>query len=311
MQVTIFHDLFVQFDQLTNNFVTDVSANAITALAPIVVAAMTLSFVIYGVLIIHGKIEMPLEDFSYRSFRIAIIVAIGMSGGIYQTQWARMIQTLPNDVATSLIRHADPRSADELIDAAAEQGFHIAGEAFYKASIYSKQGLVFALVGFGFLIGTIIFTVIGGVFIILSKVSLCILAALGPFFIFALLYPTTARLFESWLSQILSYSLLIILISAVFGFLLHLFSNMINRVQIDSNLNLTSTLGTFLIIVIAAVIIILRMPNMAASLSHGLVLDDGGAIKSIGKVSQSAANAAGRSIVNKVKRDLGIEKGGS
>ncbi|MCW5589663.1 MAG: type IV secretion system protein [Legionellales bacterium] len=304
MSFTLFSELFQQFDRLTSTFVTDVSSNAISTILPIVTAGMTLSFVIYGLLIMNGVINMPLLDFCLKSLRIGIIVSIATTGGLYQTQWASQIQTLPDTLATSLLSGHVNVSSAELIDEAATEGFNQAADAFSKAGMFSKQGIVYAIFALLFLIGTVVITTVGGVFIILSKVALCVLAALGPLFIFALLFKSTERLFESWLSQILSYGLLVILLSAVFGFMLHLFSGYVASIHLDGQINLAESIGGCLILSLATVIILLQLPQMAASLSHGVTLDTRGVTGSLGRGAAAGTRAVGRGIINKVKRDF-------
>jgi type IV secretion system protein VirB6 len=194
-----------------------------------------------------------------------------------------MIQTVPDTLATSLLGQHEKTSSAELIDTAANEGFSEAGDAFNKAGIFSKQGLVYGIFGILLLLSTIAITTIGGIFIILAKVVLCVLAALGPLFIFALLFDSTAKLFESWVSQLLSYGLLIILMSSVFGFLLHLYSGYISKIHFDGVINIAATIGGCVILSFATVIILLQLPAIASALSQGVALDSRGIPEAFGR----------------------------
>ena len=308
MQFTLFSELFSKIDTLTTSFVTDVSSNAITAIWPIASAGLTLSFVVYGLLIIQGVIDMPLLDFVSKSVKIAVVLSIAMAGGIYQTDIAEMIQKTPDALATSLLSNHEQKTSAEVIDAAADMGFNAAADAFNKSSFFSKVGLTYAVFGVFFIITTAIVTAIGAIFIVLAKVALALLAALGPLFIVALLFKSTARLFEAWLSQVLGYGLLVVLLAAVFGFMLHLFTGYVDAIHLDGNVEVAKALGGCVILSLATAVLIWRLPQMAASLSQGVAIELSEGVRNTRAIGKGVANGAGsaaRALKNYTTRKLG------
>lgn len=61
--------LFTKIDETTARFVTDISSKAIAAITPVVIICLTVSFILYGLAIAQGKVEMPFADFVMRSAR--------------------------------------------------------------------------------------------------------------------------------------------------------------------------------------------------------------------------------------------------
>lgn len=267
----LFGPLFDKVDTATSSFVSEISSNAIATVTPFVTAGLTVSFIAYAILIIRGAVEMPVMDFLGRSIRIGLIVGVALAGGLYQSDIAEVITSLPNDLAVSLI--SDPThgaSAANLIDKAAEKGFTAAGEAFKKAGFFEDNGLVYALFALIILLATAILVAIGGAFVLLSKVALALLAGLGPLFILGMLWQPTVRFFELWLAQTINYGLLVVLFSAIFGFMISIYTNFVSDIQFGEGINFAYSLGGALILSVAMIMILLQLPSIASGLAGGV-----------------------------------------
>lgn len=265
-----FNPLFDKFDSLTATFVTDVSAKLITILTPVLMAGLAISFIVYSLAIIRGVIDTPLSDYIWRCFRIGVIVSIASAGGLYQSAIADAIVHTPDDLAAALV--ADPASthtAGNILDAAAEKGYDVAAKAFDQASFFSGDGLTYMAFGVLAILASVALAGIGGAFLILAKVAIAILVALGPLFIFALLWQATHRFFELWTAQILNYGLLIVLCSAVFMLLMKMFGDYMEGIQFDGVTNVVYALGGACMISVVSVLLLLQMPSIAAGLAGG------------------------------------------
>lgn len=299
MNFTLFQQLFTRIDTATSSFVSTISGHVITDAMPFITAGLTVSFILYGLLVARGVVDDSLKDFFFKCLKIGIIVSIASTGGLYQSQIASAIQNTPNEFATALLPasanagQAQGNAAADLVDRAAGEGFQKAEDAFNKASIF-HPGSAFAFVMFGVLcvLATALLTAIGGAFILLAKVVLAILAGLGPLFIFALLFKTTARFFEAWCAQVLTYGLLVVLVSSVFGLMMNLFSGYMSNVAFDGTLNFAGTLGGCIILSIACLVIVLQLPTIAGSLANGLGVGLWQELRIAAGFGSSASNAA-------------------
>lgn len=274
MNFNLFTALFSKIDNATATFATDVSSRVITAAMPVITVGVTLSFIFYGFLVARGAVEHSLKDFMWKCVKISIIVSIASAGGLYQSQIASAIQTVPNQFALALLPaqagSAQDTTAASLIDTAAGEGFSKASDAFEKAGIFSKQGLAYTAFGVLCLLSTAVLTAIGGAFILLAKIMLALLAALGPLFIFALLFKPTVGFFERWVGHVAGFSFLIILVSAVFGLMMQMFTTYMSQVNFDGALNFAGTIGGCVILCNAFLFILIKLPDYATGLAGGV-----------------------------------------
>ena len=107
--------------------------------------------------------------------------------------------------------------------------------------------------------------------ILVAKVLLALLAALGPLFIAALLFDGTKRFFERWVAMVASYGLLIVLFACVFTFMLAIFGNYMNGVALDGNMNVAYGIGGALVLTLVSVAILKELHHLAAGLGGGYV----------------------------------------
>jgi len=110
--------------------------------------------------------------------------------------------------------------------------------------------------------------------LIVAKVSLAILLALGPVFVPTILFEKTKHLFDGWLGQIVNYVLLLLLMSVaiyiLFPVLLVIIASYFALAKlvgltISDSVQLTALLGIF-------IAVMKQVPSTAASISRGYAL---------------------------------------
>lgn len=271
MSFQLFRQLSSEIDKITETYVTDISSRVITEMTPIVSIGLSIAFIIYGFLIVRGVIDMPVSDFLNRCIRISIIASIALIGGLYQTKISGLITELPNDLASSLIAESHEKNTiAALIDKTAEQGFNRAGEAFEECILLNTNGLLYGLFGTVVLLTTSALVAVGGTFILLTKIALALLAGLGPLFIAALLWQSTYRFFEQWVSQVMHYVFFIVLFAAVSSVLMSIFSNYMADLKFDGSQNISYALGGATILSIIFVMLLLKISTIASALAKGV-----------------------------------------
>lgn len=264
--------LIDQFDAFIKTFVSDFSTSLVTMIAPFVTTGLTLSFIIYAYLILQGAVDMPVTDFVIRSIKIAIIISIALTGGFYQSNISDIITQAPDEMANILVSGKKPMKAGNTIDTSIGKAYNFASDAFDKSSIFSIEGISYALLGVFISMVAAALCAVGLAVILMSKVALAILAALGPLFIACLIFETTKRYFELWIGQVVNYALLLIIYSAVFGFLINIFGNYAGNAKFDGLQNIAFSFGGIVAYSIVSIIILLQIPTIASSLSGGVAL---------------------------------------
>lgn len=152
----------------------------------------------------------------------------------------------------------------------------------------------------------------GALFLVIAKVAIAILVALGPLFILALLWQPTARFFELWAGQVLNYSLTIVLFSVVFTLIMQLFGGYMAQADLDGVQSVGYTLLGMAIIAIVSVGILLQLPNIASGLAGGIGISYWYELRTMGRAASGAARgarAAGRAAMAAPRAAAGAARG--
>ncbi|ETS16862.1 hypothetical protein Q648_01026 [Bartonella quintana JK 12] len=271
MAFKMFTQLFTEIDQVIATYVTGISSKIIATMTPFVSISLTIAFIVYGWLIMRGAIDMPVSGFLSRCLRISIITSIALTTGLYQKDLADLIIKMPDELVNALISNPPKNSQfTNLIDKVAEKGFDRASEAFEESAFLNADGLLFGLFGILILLATSFLVAIGGAFILLAKIALILLAGLGPFFIIALLWQPTYRFFEQWIGQVLSYTILFVLLATMFSLMMDIFANYMGDLKFDGQQNIGYTLGGALILSITSIMLLLKLSSIASALAKGI-----------------------------------------
>lgn len=275
MAFTLFEPLFREFDSATATYVNDISTKMIATITPVLSVGLTVGFLFYSLAVIRGTVQMPVSDLLWRCFRIGVIVSIATAGGLYQSSIADVIVSTPDALAQALVGSdaVNTSSAGGVLDTTAGKAFDVAAKQWEKASVFSKQGIMYVAYSCMIIISTAVLVSIGGAFLIMAKVAIAILVGIGPLFIFMLLWQPTQRFFEVWVAQLLNYALLTVLTSVLFLFLMGIYGNYMGDIKPDSNtMNAIYALAGALVITGISALILLQLPSIAGGLSGGLGL---------------------------------------
>jgi type IV secretion system protein VirB6 len=217
---------------------------------------------LYGFAILRGAISEPIVDFAIRSLKLAAIYLLATTVAYSDWVTTPLFRTLPATISQALGGSAatDPGAAfDQFFGRAAYLGDKIAATAnvtnpgpWLEAGAVDVIGGLAAALGFGV--------------VIVAKVALALIIALGPAFVACALFDVTRRFFFGWLSQAINYVLLMALIVAVFQMILSLVSDQWG--QIDGQ---DPALGGLLFIALSILgaIFFLQTPAIAAGIAGG------------------------------------------
>ncbi|ENN93040.1 type IV secretion system protein [Bartonella vinsonii] len=271
MDFKMFTQLFNHIDQATKTYVMDISSKAIATITPFVSIGLTIAFIVYGWLVIRGAVDMPISGFINRCLGISIITSIALTAGLYQKDIANVIINIPQDLSNKLLNNPpNNNQLISLIDKVALSGFERASEAFEESAFLDANGLLYGLFGILILLATSFLVAIGGAFILMAKIALVLLVGLGPLFIITLLWQPTYRFFEQWITQILSYTILIVLLATVFSFMMNIFANYMIDLKFDGQQNVSYALGGALILSIISIVLLLKLSSIANALAKGV-----------------------------------------
>ena len=261
---------------------------------------------LWGLALWRGLINEPLSDGVARVFRIVLIGTIALGTGVYGPVIASFIYNTPAQLATAVAGPGVTPYA--VMDQALDTGNDIAG-AFMSLFSLTDLGpsLVAILSAMVVWLFTAFVVLYGAALILLSKVVLGIVIALGPLFIALLLFDSTKRFFESWVGQALNYLFIYAFVAATVNIMFALW-----RPQLDyALLHNTAGFSSLLPMIIgggASFIILMQVPALASGLAGGVQLGTLGAVgwtmnKMKGGVSAARPSNI-RSAYHGVRRDV-------
>ncbi|HEY0437575.1 MAG TPA: type IV secretion system protein [Phenylobacterium sp.] len=243
-------------------FLNERTASVIAAVSGPLRAALVLYVLLYGFAILRGAIAEPVMDFAVRSLKLAFVYLLATTVAYSTYVTTPLFHTLPDTLAQAISGAGVPDVA-----AAFDQFF---ARAAYLADKLSKTA---SPVDFGPWILAAIVYVVGAIaaalgfgVVMVAKVALALLLALGPIFIACALFDATRRFFFGWLSQAVNYVVLFALIITVFQLILSLVAQQWG--QIDSQDPIVGGL-LFVALCILGAIFFLQTPAIAAGIAGG------------------------------------------
>ncbi len=283
MSDSVYVTIYNKLNESTIETVKKVLAEVSKAIGPTLTIAMALYVVIYGIMIIRGDVQEPVQDFAKRCLKLAIIWGAVMGTDVFMDYFGNIFFThLPKEITAAL--GGDPKLTPvNQLESMTGVGFKAAdrlakGSGWFGWSQYLLAGLVYLCTAFA---GA------AGIFILcLAKIGLSMLLVLGPIFICFMMFELTNRWFWSWVSSLLSFVFLQVLLIS----LLVIITAIVQKMSLDPKTNSTVA-GAFSLIILytVALFILKELFGVSSSLSGGLSMD----LRSYGR---QIANGAGMAL---------------
>lgn len=306
MSFTAFGYVGRQIDNATQAFVSDNAGAIIGAITPIAVTGVGIYLAVFGYMVIAGRIQAPFSDFMLKSVKIILIAAVALNASNYTNWVVGSINGLQDGLA-STFGHGTSGEAnstysmlDQQVDAAWSKVLECMVQADKAGTFPPNLGAWFGWMAAAAIIAVSVFVlvVVGGVIIISATLLLKVVLAVGPLFLMCLLWPVTAKFFDSWFGQALTYVLKIVLVAVVVSLAMAIFGNFVQGIQTtDRGATLEMSLATLLIAVVLYKTM-LEVGGVASGLAGGV----SAAAMSIGQALNTAATVTG---VNAASRFLG------
>lgn len=279
--------LLQSVDQLGQNYVStayQALSNAATSGGATSVAGLllTLYVIFWGVGIWQGTSTGGPADHAFRLFRAVLIYAMATSWGDFQTLAYNFLNDGPSAIGNALLSavttanntgtSANLTSVNGVQSALQNMWdtTNSATEAFLQnAGITNWGPYIFAAVFYvvmAILIGFAIFL------IVLSKMFMWLLLALAPLFIILLLFGVTTRFFSGWLSALVQYFLVQVLVYAFLAFYVSLIQQTIDTLNgvANSKSATWATIGPVVLLAIIGILLLSQINNMAAAIAGGV-----------------------------------------
>ncbi|MFC4311682.1 type IV secretion system protein [Steroidobacter flavus] len=255
-------------NRILEGYIANTTATIAGVLEPVIVTLATLYVVVWGYLHLMGRIEEPFANGVKRIFVLAIILGMSLSLWYYNEVIVDTFFYAPSVLAVQVI---GPYDGVEIVDGVLFAGSDIA-DALYRRAGILKGDVSFYFAGLlvQIIVGvTAVYTMF---LLVLSRVALSVLLALGPFFIALLLFDTTKKFFESWIAQLANYALITVLTGLIAALMLTVMTRAAGRalavggeMEMAEAVRLCAAAGVTLLVM-------RQVMPMAAGLASGVAL---------------------------------------
>lgn len=252
-------------DSVTKSFLSQTYPGLADAVSTPVYLASVIYWALYGYKIYTGTSPFNWTDVTKKAVATVCIAGMLSWGGLATTLYDAFVSLM--DGGASTIMAGSPTSS--MLDALYKNIQTIAA-TLMKASLSSIGTIVQ-----GFVLGTVncLLLAIAVCYMLFAKVGLAITMVLAPLFVSFALFDSTRQWFMNWLSKMLTFAILYILVIGIVRFGFTAFSDVIDLATKSSGLIAdeisTATLGLFLIVELILIVMMLGARGWAGSLAGG------------------------------------------
>lgn len=262
----------------TDAFVTPAAQKVMFGIQMMVLAGVTIYITLTGYGIMSGAVQSPMSVFLKQSAKIAIIAFFALTVDGYVNGVMSAFAGFEEGLGSFMAGTPDtagPTSIYAILDQSMGQGFELVGQCFQKADEAGyNMGSVLGWGIAGIIVGagTVVIAVIGGAVVIVAKFGIAIMFAVGPLFVVSLMFPVTARFFDSWFGQTLQYTVVVILVAVVMTFAMKAFNYFIQGADFSGDGTSNPLFASLQIGTLCAVLykLIRETGQTAASLAGGI-----------------------------------------
>lgn len=270
-----YEQVFSYVTNVCDSYIGSSVAAVAAAIAPTAYTLLGVYVMLWGLASMRGLIQEPIMEAAVRMIKIAFIFGIGIKLAEYNVYVVDTFFNSPEQLAQALTNSTSNQTTVNSLDQILKQGFKI-GKGFWdKGGILDGDFGMYLIAIFCWAI-TIIVTAYACFLIVLAKIALALIIALGPLFIISLLFQPTANFFNSWIQQLANYALLVILVVSANVFILNLFVRAASKTAGISSTAQIDQIFPFIITGVISLLVLAQLPSIAAGLAGGISLSSYG-----------------------------------
>lgn len=300
------------------------AAHVVDAIDGFVATCMTIYAVFYGLALMQGHVRDVQHDAFIKLFKLAVVFSLARNFAIYNNEVAQFFWHLPEnlivwltpesvmDMLVSFLPGGATSDADLsilLISTVMSFTVSLMHSSLSAASLSGQTDPTLFASGMGIgIAGASLTAVVAGILLV-AKISLSVLLALGPFFLVSILFEKTKSYFEGWLSQVLNFVLVILLLTLTIHLLFpiliitvasyYAIAQMGGVLSLRESVELITLLGIFLAV-------IKQVPTTAAAVVRGYAV--GGAQERSVMSSSGQGNQSGGKSANQAQNEVNAQR---
>jgi type IV secretion system protein VirB6 len=288
---SVFTNIGQTIDNATATFITDIAADTINTIYPWALACLTLYIVLYGYMMIFGKVDSPGTDGLIKAAKIMIVATMALNADMYLNSVVSALKGIEEGL-TAAFSGSGGGPIYASLDSSLSKGLDLILQCKQKAQEAGWTEISTAIGwwinGAIIAVGFALVVVVGGIAIMVSTFYLKILFAIGPVFVLCLMFPVTARFFDQWIGYVLNHILIVALTAVVLTLGVTIYDHEISKVIMDSDQNMLGVALELLVVAAILYAVTKGVMGMASALAGGLSM----AVMGVGGLGKSAAGLA-------------------
>lgn len=281
--IPVFEPIFQKIDTTLVSVLGSKASALIGLISPIV----AICFSVYVMLVImsyqrdNSSWSGSAIDMIKRIAAWGIIISFSMNVGFYMGTVVPMVNGIPTELSNILTNQSSSGNVNS-IDSILSYYITVMQETWQKASGIKAS----IAAGFNILLLLVLgipVVVMMAAYLLLAKLFLAILLAIGPLFLGLALFPVTRQYATLWIGQVVNFMLLGVLMNVTAVVMI----NILLGLQVDP---LTASLVEILaygVVALLFFIVILRIPDLSSALSGGVAANGfGSAVQSANQATQ-------------------------
>ncbi|GAJ96137.1 type IV secretion system protein [Rhizobium rhizogenes] len=271
-----FDILFGKIDSMGVSAVQTMYTTLASYLGPLFLAALTVYVVWWGYEMLFGRAQMTAGTFVWRFGRAFICYTLIVSWATYQPLIVKPLLEAPDGMATIVCQSTGGSNCggDGSSGSSVTQGLTDiwnSGLAVVKAmadagGITAVGMYILAIV---VLAVVCILCAIAVTLLMIGKMTMFILLAIGPIVLCCALFNVTSRVVDGWISSLAGYALLPIIVYVILGFMLTLLKGRVDALTADASAANMTTLAPFMLMSIVTAFLLTHSISIALAIAGG------------------------------------------
>jgi type IV secretion system protein VirB6 len=265
-----FQTFWTWLNSQVTGYIADTTVRVASAVEPAVVSLGAVYVMLWGYLLMTGRIDEPFSAGVARLVRLTLVLGVSLHLWLYNDVIVDTFYRAPAQLASAVVGVTDPVTT---VDAIWDRAGAVGATFWQLSGRWNLASVAFA--GAAFLVWLVIglLCVYVMYLIALSAVASSVLLATGPLFVALCLFDGTRRFFEAWLAQLVHYALITILTVLVSAILLHVMQSYATQTAARGT-DLTVVDSLDLLLMAGLVMLLMRqIVPIAAGLAGGVALN--------------------------------------
>jgi type IV secretion system protein VirB6 len=256
--------LFEMVDVATDTYISDTVANLTRTIDPTFRLLLILFFILYGVAIWRGAIQSSAADFVTKIITVAIVYAMIYNWSLYHQFIVNLLTNGPDALAAAITGETQGS-----ITGAIDRTHFACFDAMMRA--FKGDGYVMRyIIGGMILIASTLMVAYAAFLIVLPKLVLSVLVALGPLAFLALLFSGTRRMFDAWFQQCMNFFLYIVFAIMVLALTGAIFEAAVEAIPERADEIVMGTVLPMVLVCVVIWLVLKQIPALASAIAGGI-----------------------------------------